>query len=256
MNTYNTVSLKKLNGIKKILEPLNLSKEDLEKLAYNTILYYPEFRPELWNSDEKITKTHNCYAYFLNNINKKIAELCEDDDKRNCNGYKPQPGLYAGFKEITDKKNYTCKNMTKRILADNPGIYVSNKPYCKAGHYMGVVAIDPGKTYHFYRKDNNGRWSHKNGQMDAKDFDAEGNKMIDLHKAARHYKKTNADDDLNYKKICTPFCIPKYTKKNMSFYSRDSLVNKLKATGRRKNLKKHLNRRKTKRSQITYRRNN
>lgn len=217
LKQLNNKSHKKFNNIKKILMNLDISDTEREKIAYHTLLYYPDFNPDLWNNDEQITKTHNCYAYFLNTIDKNLAKLCKSTTKNNCNNLKPQPGLAAGLKEIENKKQYTCKTMNKRIIADNPGIYIgSRKKPCKRGYYMGAVAIDPGSTYHFYRKDNNGMWSHKNGQMDAKNFDADGNIIPILKKANRRYKKQIKEDELNYKKICSYFCIPKYTKKRMS----------------------------------------
>ena len=217
LDKLNTMSVKKLNNIKKILSNFDISDDEKEKIAYHTLLYYPDFNPDKWNSDEQITKTHNCYAYFLNTIDKNLAKLCKETNERNCNGFKPQPGLAAGLKEIDDKSKYTCKTMNERIIADNPGIYIGrrDKP-CKKGHYMGAVAIDPGHTYHFYRKDNNGFWSHKNGQMEAKNFDADGNVIPILQRANRTYSKKIKENTLDYKKICSYFCIPKYTRKRMS----------------------------------------
>ena len=43
--------------------------------------------------------------------------------KCDCHRLKAQPGYDAGYKRIKKSKNYTCKNLTKRILADNNGIY-------------------------------------------------------------------------------------------------------------------------------------
>ena len=34
------------------------------------------------------------------------------------------------------------------------------------------MVVDPGNTYHFYRQDNNVRYSHKQGTLDVENLDA------------------------------------------------------------------------------------
>ena len=46
---------------------------------------------------------------------------------------------------------------------------------------MGALVIHPGSTYHFYRRDSNGRWSHKDGLTKAKNYDAKGNLIYSIN---------------------------------------------------------------------------
>ena len=55
--------------------------------------------------------------------------------KCNCHRLKAQPGYAAGYKRIGKSKKYTCKNLHRRILADNLGIYKTKKD-CKKGYYI------------------------------------------------------------------------------------------------------------------------
>ena len=129
---------------------------------------------------------------------------------------KAQPGYSAGYKRIGKSKKYTCKNLHQRILADNLGIYKSKKD-CKKGFYMGALVIHPRSTYHFYRRDSNGRWSHKDGLTKAKNYDAKGNLIYSIKKAARKYKREGRRGGVNYSRICGHYCIPRHTKKQASY---------------------------------------
>ena len=77
---------------------------------------------------------------------------------------------------------------------------------------MGALVIHPKNTYHFYRRDSNGRWSHKDGLTKAKNYDAKGNLIYSIKKAARKYKR-DGKVDVNYSRICGHYCIPRHTKK-------------------------------------------
>lgn len=39
---------------------------------------HPTYNPDKWNNDEYIRKTHNCYAYALNEIYKEYAIVCKN----------------------------------------------------------------------------------------------------------------------------------------------------------------------------------
>ena len=82
---------------------------------------------------------------------------------------------------------------------------------------MGALVIHPGSTYHFYRRDSNGRWSHKDGLTKAKNYDAKGKLIYDIKKAARHYKRDTKSGGVNYSRICAHYCIPRHTKKRASY---------------------------------------
>ena len=206
------------------------NKKNLEKIIKNIVKYSPDYNPKKWNKNIYIRQAHNCYEYFLNKINPEHAKEClklkksmctyKDGTKKKCDCHrlKAQPGYAAGYKRIKKAKKYTCKNLHRRILADNPGIYKARKNGdCREGYYMGALVIHPGSTYHFYRRDSNGRWSHKDGLTKAKNYDAKGNLIYSIKKAARHYKRSNGRGGVNYSRICARYCIPRHTKKRASY---------------------------------------
>ncbi len=63
---------------------------------------------------------------------------------------------------------------------------------------MGALVIHPKNTYHFYRRDSNGRWSHKDGLTPAKNYDAKGDLIYSIKKAARKYKRDKKLEGVKY----------------------------------------------------------
>ena len=62
----------------------------------------------------------------------------------------------------------------KKILKDNPIIYKEKlTKKCKKGYYKGSMVADPGNTFHFYRQDPDGTWSHKPGTLPITKLDAD-----------------------------------------------------------------------------------
>ena len=143
----------------------NKNKKNLKQIVENIIKFSPHYDPSKWNKNIYIRQAHNCYEYFLNKISPSHAKEClklkhtmckyRDGSRKKCNCHrlKAQPGYAAGYRRINKNKKYTCKNLHRRILADNPGIYKS-KGDCKKGFYMGALVIHPKSTYHFYRRFN------------------------------------------------------------------------------------------------------
>ena len=190
----------------------------------------PKYEPRIWNSNEYIKRSHNCYSYFLNLIDKKAYNKCKTQKK--CST--AQPGYYRGLPKdvynFTRKKRskngfrYKCKNVVPRILADNPHIKFNgkSKKKCPDGYYHGAMATTSPKEwnksdYHFYRKDNNTpKWSHKTGKQDVKSVDAKGKPIFDPMEAARNYARND------YSNFCGYFCIPE--KKELKNMSSDNLV--------------------------------
>ena len=123
------------------------------------------------------------------------------------NALKPQPGYHAGF---TRNKNHQCRNITRRMMKENPRMYRTTlKKDCKAHHYMGALAVMPGSTYHYYRRDNTGYWSHKDGAGEANQKDASGHYILDPKKAARRYPGRLKDGKtVDYEDFCGYFCLP------------------------------------------------
>lgn len=176
----------------------------------NTFL--KRYQPAIWNTDPHITNSHNCYAYFLNKIDPTLREECRKTNCDNRNKLKPQPGHYSRKHHPIGKRHhlYTCRNMVKRVLDDNPHVYRTTKAKpCPKDYYKGALAVDPGNTYHFYRQDRDMTWSHKDGSFPATNVDASGKPIIDVEQANRDYGYRKEDKKvINYTDFCGYFCIP------------------------------------------------
>ena len=135
---------------------------------------HPTYDPGKWNDNICIKKSHNCYAYALNIIDRKNVKLCcqylSISPNKDCRPIKPQLGIKSG----TVAPKYTRANLEHMLLADNPNVrkFGSNKA-CPLGFYRIMLFFTPdGNEYHFYRQDNDGKWSHKDGSQLATNKDA------------------------------------------------------------------------------------
>jgi hypothetical protein len=160
----------------------------------------PRYEPEKWNSDINLQSSHNCYAYALNDIQTSRTEECKqlfEDGEETCVSLRPKPGTYA------EKTSYdmTCSALESRILADNPHNQPrkSDKTKCPPHYYRIAFAVNPNKTYHFWRQDANGMWSHKDGGGLARDTDDSGKKITSPETADRG----------QYTEFCGSMCVPK-----------------------------------------------
>lgn len=188
---------------------------------------HPVYEPEKWNKDVNIKTTHNCYSYALNLINPKMAEICKEYKKinkkpDNLSYFKPQPGRYSGYiDEYTNDKIYKktfskCTNIEARMKKDNPCIIkLKHGEECPNHYYkIALYHAEDGTDYHFYRQDNTGLWSHKDGETNATNKDRKGRIIRDpetseqLRKGGRY-------------RFCGFFAVPISSKyKKMSSISR------------------------------------
>ena len=192
---------------------MGFSKQFLNK-------YELEYNPELWNKSPNVKNSHNCYTYFLDSRVKPVIQKCKNltDEKKKdkCGDLKPQPGdfyMLVNNGTLENKnRNYSCKEMIEKILNDNPSIQQTTfDKKCPVGSYKGAMVVDPGNTYHFYRQNADGTWSHKPGVLDVTNVDSAGNKIYFPHTAARKYDSSG----INYTDFCSYFCIPKQDRVNM-----------------------------------------
>ena len=162
----------------------------------------PSYEPEKWNSNLNIKNSHNCYTYALNDINKNNIDFCNTNNKKRCVILKPQPGHYTGN---YDNSNMTCNSLKKRTKMDNPSLYdIDFNRKCKDNYYKIALFTDPYNMYHFYRQDNNGYWSHKDGSRKATNIDKDGNLISDPRTA----NKTSYNNKYNYNDFCGFMCVP------------------------------------------------
>ena len=186
----------------------------------------PNYNPDDW-SNPIIEGSHNCYAYFLNDKIPRTKKNCEDICKKNnscetknkkCGNLKPQPGKFAAEKtDFKSNRKYTCKDMSEKVILDNTD-FDTGKPLvnkvkftdkCPPNYYKGALVVDPNNTYHFYRQDKNGQWSHKQGTLRVENTDASGKPMYTSHLADRNYNKKKKKNGINYTDFCSYFCLPK-----------------------------------------------
>ena len=176
----------------------------------------PSYEPKKWNSNPNIKNSHNCYTYMLDDINPYGQKICDTYGIKNCKSTsKPIPGHYSG----NIQHSSTCKSILRGMKMDNPDIYKTTfYAKCKKGYYKGALVTDPYETYHFFRQDNNGYWSQKNGHDDATNLDGNGYLIIDPK-----YAKPTYDVSDRYK-FCDYFCIPsnKHKKTNTARLDKNS----------------------------------
>ena len=150
----------------------------------------PIWEGDKWNKDKNIRKTHNCYMYAMNEINTKYSNnlkmLCML--KKKC--FSPQPGMRNGMIDITGTP-FTKQTIEKYIKLDYPSFKkFSLKKKLPINFYRIAIFLKKDFTdYHFYRQDNNGLWSHKDGWRNAKNKDINGKMINNVIKANTLYEK-------------------------------------------------------------------
>ena len=160
---------------------------------------FVEYEPEKWNIP-MVKKSHNCYSYFLNDIETNRVEECKKKNGEKCS--------QRGFSTNKEDGNTECELIKHSVLRNNPGIYVINKNQkCKPNFYKGVVFSGNSKnkekspTYHFLRKDRDG-WSHKNATAEISKLDAKNNTILNPEESDFNYPH------VNYHTFCNYFCVP------------------------------------------------
>lgn len=172
-----------------------------------------------------IEGSHNCYAFFLNQMTKTLKDKCHQrclkkhktgcpKKLEECRDFIPQPGDFALLRKYGDLKKkerkYTCPRMEKKIMSDNPGLTKVNfNDKCKPNHYKGSMVVDTDHTFHFYRQNSDGTWSHKPGTLPVTNLDANKKPIYIPHFANRDYSEGRTDsNEINYNDFCGYYCIP------------------------------------------------
>lgn len=141
------------------------------------------YEPQKWNDDIFIRKSHNCYSYALNIIEKKRINECKQQLKKNKFCLRRQP--YNINKKY---QFFNCDDLIQNILKEYPQIKIVNKnTHCPEGFYRVVLFLLKRvdlhhlnlNDFHFYRQDSNGLWSHKDGWRKVTNKDKHGKLIID-----------------------------------------------------------------------------
>lgn len=207
-STYtNQINIDKNNNNNNIIvEPNNL-----DKLNSNLSGSELDYKPDKW-IHPYIQYSSNCYDYLLNNTNNKF-DKCQDycyqtykqgcpKKNKKCRKIMKQPKNLV----IKQKNDFNCDVLYNSITQDNKDIYkINHIDKCKKGYYKGASVIHPNRTFHFYRQNSDGSWSHKPGSKKVTNRDASNNIIYHPHLADRDY--SHQSNKINYSKFCDYFCL-------------------------------------------------
>ena len=147
-----------------------------------SVLTVPPFDPGKWNNDPNIRTKNNCYNYANDTITNTFA----------------QPGRGSGSMFSA----FECGNVDTASRRDGQVPVASASGTPAQGHFAALV-VWPSNDYHWYRLDDNTRWSHKPGQTPARNTDNSGNLISDPRTCDRG----------NYTSFCGFYhCIPANTR--------------------------------------------
>lgn len=151
----------------------------------------PAYDPAYWNNPAYQT-CNNCYNYGCDIRTDTFA----------------QPGYAHG----ASYSALTCADVGNAAIAD--GLAPQPEKTCKGCTHLVALVIAPvdapgeQEDYHWYRLDDNGRWSHKPGGNPATDLDASDNQIANPETADRYYYY-QADYILDYSTFCGYYCVDK-----------------------------------------------
>jgi hypothetical protein len=148
----------------------------------------PSYNPGPWNSPAH-QPINNCYNYS--------TDIMTDT--------RAQPGWAHGLFPPT-----TCAGTGSGAVAD--GLVEAPEKRCAGCSHLVALVISPGTSgcivdYHWYRQDDNGRWSNKPGSAPATDLDDSGHPIMSPETADRKY--VGPDYCLDYSIFCTYYCVDK-----------------------------------------------
>ena len=173
----------------------------------------PKYQPDLWNKNQYIRKSHNCFSYGMNRIDNNQIKECQDTS--GCNTPFHQPGSVSGYPKFNGKDPKTCPNMIGRIMGDNNTILPSAfEIACPTDHYKIALIVDEDQDYHFLRQDapkkgeKIGYFSQKSGSLPVTNKDATGHRIFDVELANHNFTNKYKSDSLNYDRFCGYFCVP------------------------------------------------
>jgi hypothetical protein len=138
----------------------------------------PKYEPALWNDGDGIENNNNCYNYACNIQTGTDAE----------------PGRAHNY--ILTKLD--CADVVNGVLRD--GLVASDSSEgcgCQGCCHLVALCVDPGRDFHLYRRDRDGRWSHKIGPLPARNTDSSGNLITDPRSCDRG----------RYSEFCGFYCV-------------------------------------------------
>ena len=166
----------------------------------------PVYDPSKYTSDPYVQNSHNCYAYALDAYDPTRAQKCQhllndpQATKKTCFALRPKPGRISHTHlHLPYAKRMTCEKMRDGVLADVPDASVTTRTdVCPPHQHKIAFAVDEGRTYHFYRQDADGGWSHKDAWRPVTRVDASGEVITDPADADRHYAHADLSNFCGY----------------------------------------------------------
>ena len=126
----------------------------------------PSFQPAAWNDNNGIQFNNNCYNYGC--------------DKQT--GTFAQPGRGSGHMYTA----IDCAEVGNGARSDGLVTVDCDRGCgCSDCHHQVALVIWPGVDFHWYRRDRDGKWSHKPGSTAARNTDNSGNLITDPRTANR-----------------------------------------------------------------------
>jgi len=112
------------------------------------------FTHRLWGSRRGVGN-NNCYAYAFSDYEGYRALKSSPGDRSSNNGLR--------------RGSLKCKDLSKRVLADNPGkVYkVHPEKKCAKTHYKTMMVVAPGRDFHFYKQHGEVEFKIKRGDTAA-----------------------------------------------------------------------------------------
>ena len=167
----------------------------------------PRFNPQRYNKDPNVYRSHNCYSYSMNVVDGNLIVKCRETG--DCRRYFHQPGAKNGDRNaLNAASRRTCAVVEKLQKSDIPDIEKTDfTSRCPAGKSKIALVVDPGEDYHYYRQDDDGWWSHKDGSNKVKRHDAVGKGIWNPEHIVRDYRWKGSD--LNYESFCGFYCVPR-----------------------------------------------
>ena len=152
-----------------------------------------------WNENALVQRSHNCFSYAFDDVRASNVKRCRAKGKDSCRPVWPQPNVPREL--VRSRRDRFQCNIMHRELTEQTGVEVGNRfTACPPGSYKISLVLATGSNYHFYRQDDSGYWSHKDGGTPAMRLDASGNVIVDPQTADRKYKR------LDYDTFCGYYC--------------------------------------------------
>ncbi len=143
----------------------------------------PKYDPAAWNDADGIQYHNNCYNY--------ACDIRTDT--------RAQPGRAHGIL-ISQEELGDCRKVTAGATADGlVSVECDDGCGCSNCWHQVALVLYPRVDYHWYRRDRDGRWSHKPGTTPATNLDNSGNIIEDPRTADRG----------PYTVFCGCFCVNK-----------------------------------------------